>query len=879
MAGYVHRPVEILDDPMTDQSLPSSRIWTVLKFGGTSVAKPENWAVIAKLAKARIKQDKPGGKVLIVHSALSGVSNRLEALPDKALKGDVSVEIAAIKAVHLDFAENAALDGSTLLASHFETLDRLAAGIALVREASPRVRAELLALGEQMASVLGMERLRQEGLNPVLLDAREALKASSDSTDASGYLSNSVIEGVDKTLQAKLKDADLVLTQGFIARNNRGETVLLGRGGSDTSAAYFANKLEAAKLEIWTDVPGLFSADPRLTEGARLLQALSYDEAQEIATMGGKVLHPRCIGPARRANVPVEVRSTLRPELAGTLITSEPGDDAPQLKAVSVKTGVRIVAMEGAGMWRQAGFLADVFACFKACGVSVDLVSTSETNITVSLDPDPSLDQVRLDALRARLEPFCRVKIIEDGAAVSLVGYGVRRILHKLAPALEMFQDKPIRLVSQAANDLNFTVVVDESEGRTLAARLHEELIAPAPSGPVFGPSWAELNDTAAAKPARPTPWWATKRDQLIKLTPQTGGRYVYDLETIKARASAVAGIKSVNRAFYAMKANPHPEVLKTIFEAGLGFECVSPGELMRLKDTFPGLDPKKVLFTPNFASRHEYAAAIELGTNLTIDGLHPLIHWPDMFRGAEIILRINPDRPRGHHQHVQTAGPKAKFGIPLDQLDAARDAAAKAGATVIGLHAHAGSGVVEANHWREIGAILARAAEGFDDIRILNVGGGLGVPESAEAPALDLSKVDAELATLKQALPDYEIWMEPGRYPVAEAGVLLSGVTQIKHAFGTRFIGLGTGMNSLIRPALYGARHEIVNLTRYDEEGAGMASIVGPICESADLLGADRLMPDTQEGDVIAIAETGAYGAVMASRYNLREPADEVVI
>ena len=120
---------------------------------------------------------------------------------------------------------------------------------------------------------------------------------------------------------------------------------------------------------------------------------------------------------------------------------------------------------------------------------------------------------------------------------------------------------------------------------------------------------------------------------------------------------------------------------------------------------------------------------------------------------------------------------------------------------------------------------------------------------------------------------------MEPGRYPVAESGVLLSAVTQIKHAFGTRFIGLGTGMNSLIRPALYGARHEIVNLSRYDEEGTGMASIVGPICESADLLGADRLMPETKEGDVIAIAEAGAYGAVMSSRYNLREPADEVVI
>ena len=143
----------------------------------------------------------------------------------------------------------------------------------------------------------------------------------------------------------------------------------------------------------------------------------------------------------------------------------------------------------------------------------------------------------------------------------------------------------------------------------------------------------------------------------------------------------------------------------------------------------------------------------------------------------------------------------------------------------------------------------------------------------------LDLKAVDDDLAALKKAHPGYDIWMEPGRYPVPEAGVLLAPVTQIKTAFGARFIGLGTGMNSLIRPALYGARHEMVNLTRLDEPATGLASIVGPICESADLLGADRLMPETREGDVVLISETGAYGAVMASRYNLREPADEAVI
>jgi diaminopimelate decarboxylase/aspartate kinase len=850
--------------------------WIVMKFGGVSVAEPERWTTIAQLARERLDA---GKRVLIVHSALAGVSNALEALPDEALAGAGEPAMAAIKDRHRAFAAEAGLDADALMGDLFAQLDRLGAGVALVGEASARVRAEILLLGELMASRLGMARLEAEGLTPAHLDARDALAALHSGHDQRDYLSNACDDGPDPALHARLDGVQLAVTQGFIARNARGETVLLGRGGSDTSSAYFAARLQAERLEIWTDVPGLFSADPRLTGGARHLRALSYEEAQEIATMGGKVLHPRCIGPARRAGVPVEVRSTLRPDWPGTRITAAPGDDAPRLKAVSVKTGVRLVVMEGSDMWRRPGFLAEVFTCFKQCEVSVDLVSTSETNVTVTLDPDPGLDQVRLDRLRTALEPFCRVKIIEDAAAVSLIGYGIRRILHQLAPALEAFQDKPIRLVSQAANDLNFTVVVDESEGRALAARLHEELISPAPEGPVFGPSWAELNAPVTATKQRPAPWWRTRREALIAKAPQTGGLYVYDLKTVQARAGAVAGLQSLERAFYAMKANNHPEVLATIRAAGLGFECVSPGEIARLKDVFDDLRPDEVLFTPNFAHRSEYEAARAFGCWMTIDGVHPLEHWPDVFTGADVILRVNPDRPRGHHDYVKTAGPKAKFGVPVADLGQARAAADAAGARVVGLHAHAGSGVVEAGHWREIGAILAQAAQDFPDVVILNLGGGLGVPESPDAPVLDLAAVDADLARLKKAAPGYRLWMEPGRYPVAEAGVLLSRVMQVKTAYGARFVGLGTGMNSLIRPALYGARHEIVNLSRLDAAAAGLASVVGPICESADLLGADRLLPETLEGDVMLIGEVGAYGAVMASRYNLREPAGEAVI
>lgn len=863
----------------------ATRPLVVMKFGGTSVASPKNWEIIARLARKHMAD---GERVLIVHSALSGVSNMLESLPLQALGGIGEQAVTAIKDKHISFAREAGLDAATLLAERFATLDRLAGGIALIGEASGRVRAELMALGELMASDLGLALLRRLGMTVEGLDARTVLKAANESGDTRSWLDNMVDESPDDLLAARLAAHDAVLTQGFIASNSRGETVLLGRGGSDTSAAYFAAKAGAHRLEIWTDVPGLFSADPRLTDGARMLKALSYEEAQEIATMGGKVLHPRSIGPARRAGIPMLVKDTFRPDLAGTLITAAPGDDAPRLKAVSVKTGVRLVVMEGSGMWRQAGFLADVFACFKQCGVSVDQVSTSETNVTVSLDPDPGLDAARLDALRTALSPLCRVRIEEGKAAVSMVGYGIRRILHQLAPAFEVFQEKPVHLVSQAANDLNFTVVVDDGEdtrdsyGRQLAKRLHESLISSAAESAVFGPSWAEITQPAPAPSApapRPAPWWVEKRDALLDLAPVDGGLYVYDRDTVSARARAVAGLTSVNRAWYAMKANPHPELLKAVRTAGLGFECVSMGEVARVRETFPDIAPDEILFTPNFAPRAEYEAALALGTHITIDGLHPLKEWPDLFKGREIILRVNPDTPRGHHEHVRTAGPKAKFGIPREQISTARAFANAAGAIVKGLHAHAGSGITEAGHWQEVAGILADAAEGFDAVRILNVGGGLGVAATPDAPELDLAEVDATLNAVRANLPGFDLWMEPGRYLVAEAGVLLSRVTQVKESFGTRFVGVGTGMNSLIRPALYGARHEIVNLSRLDENPAGMASIVGPICESADLLGADRLLPDTHEGDVLLIAEAGAYGAVMSSRYNLRQPASEAVI
>jgi diaminopimelate decarboxylase len=271
---------------------------------------------------------------------------------------------------------------------------------------------------------------------------------------------------------------------------------------------------------------------------------------------------------------------------------------------------------------------------------------------------------------------------------------------------------------------------------------------------------------------------------------------------TRPAAIAAVQRVASVDRWAYAMKANWHPAILRRVVAAGLMLECVSRGELEHAFASVPGLVPDRVLFTPNFAPRSEYAYGLSRGVHVTLDNVYPLKQWPELFRGQEIFLRIDPGFGRGHHQHVRTAGVHSKFGVPVTEVDELVALVRSAGARVAGLHAHAGSGIFSVANW-----------------------------------------------------------------------------TQLKGKGDVRYVGIATGMNSLIRPALYGAHHDIRNLTRLDEPLSQRVNVVGPICETADQLGADRWLPPTEEGDVLLIANCGAYGFSMASNYNLRPPAAEFMI
>jgi diaminopimelate decarboxylase/aspartate kinase len=486
-------------------------------------------------------------------------------------------------------------------------------------ELKPAQKALLLAQGELLSSLIGSEVLTAAQLAPVWQDARNLLEIEHGSD--SDVLAARCGDHADPALEQRLAEqGNLHITQGFIAAGPDGVTCLLGRGGSDTSAAYLAARLQAGALEIWTDVPGvpgIFSADPRVVPEARLLNRLSYSEAQELASMGARVLHPPSVQPARRHGIPVSIKDTNRPGEPGTRIGMRLERDEARVKGVVSRADITLISMENPAMWRQAGFLADAFAVFKRHGFSVDLISTSESTVTVSLDPQLTAhsDEMRMSAFLEDLTGLCKVKMHSACVSISLVGNSIRTILGRLSAALDVFQDRHVHMVTQSANDLNLTLVVDPEHAVSLVRKLHQLLIASqADNRPDLGPSWIEL--TRLKTPVDfPEPWWKSKADQLQLLMKDRESAYVYDLETTRRAARRLLELGSVSRVLYSVKANDHAELLRVISQEGLGFECVSMDEVHHVLSTIQGIETKEILFTPNFASRHEYEAAHGMNT------------------------------------------------------------------------------------------------------------------------------------------------------------------------------------------------------------------------------------------------------------------------
>lgn len=854
-----------------------SHPWVVVKFGGTSVANADCWSRINQVVKKHLND---GRRPLIVCSAPSGVSNLLESLLQQAIHQKPTTLFEELQSKYFALQQQLAVDCAEYLQQSFSELEQLVEGIRLTGEVTPRMHARVMAFGELMLTHMGAAYLKQQGVNIEWQDVREWLRVEKhdDYRHPDAYLSARCGSDEDADLKAKLaaKLADVVITQGFIATNHKGETVLLGRGGSDSSAAYLAAKLAATACEIWTDVPGIYTANPKMIPEARLITRLDYDEAQEIASMGAKVLHPKCLSPVKAQNIPLYIRYTPDPERVGTEIHLQSTRASSQIKSILTKSDIILISIETMRMWQQVGFLAEVFQCFKRHGLSIDLISSSEATVTVSLDGGShAKDSAVLDALLADLNAFARAKVMAPCASVSLVGRNIRAILHQLGGVFSVFEEQQVHLLTQAANDLNLTFVVDEDQAPRLAAKLHHLLIEQNQVAEHMHLSWQEeFGDLRVETEA---PWWKSQREQLLALAQQGSAQYVYSPQRLQQSVDKLQACDAVDQIFYSIKANSHADILQQFYQSGLGLECVSIEELHFVLKLFPEIDKLRISFTPNFAAKAEYEQALALGVCVTLDSLYPFQHWPELFAHRDIFIRVDIGKGSGHHRYVVTGGDQSKFGIPLSALDEVQKIAAANSMKIIGLHSHAGSGILNPLHWQGVFNALANLTQQFPDVGILNLGGGLGIVERPGQRELDLQALNQSLLEVKANHPDLQVWLEPGRYLVASAGVLLAKVTQVKRKGDLQFVGLETGMNSLIRPALYGSYHEIVNLTRLNEPKTERANIVGPICESGDTLGYSRYLPQCKEGDVMLIANVGAYGYCMSSHYNLREPAQEV--
>jgi diaminopimelate decarboxylase len=365
---------------------------------------------------------------------------------------------------------------------------------------------------------------------------------------------------------------------------------------------------------------------------------------------------------------------------------------------------------------------------------------------------------------------------------------------------------------------------------------------------------------------------------------------YAYDASVIRTRYQELKGSITYPRVafYYAAKANTNQHILRIIKEEGGNIDAVSPGEILAaLKAGFPA---ERIMFTATSVTDEEMKFAISCKVLVNCDSLSQLERYGALNPGGKVSVRVNPSVGAGHHGHVITGGPESKFGIWVDDIEQAREIAEKHKLSIIGIHHHIGSGILDAGKFVEAITILLAIAKTFPGLSFIDLGGGIGIPYKPGDVAIDLkefgSKVSSLLASFAQEYgKEVAFYFEPGRYLVAESGVLLCTVTGVKTTPTHTFVGVNTGFNHLIRPMAYGAYHEIVAVDNVVGKETKKIAIAGNICESGDVFTrdeqgvVDRELPLLKKGDVLAILNAGAYGYSMASVYNTRPRPAEVLV
>ncbi|NTU34835.1 lysine-sensitive aspartokinase 3 [Vibrio diabolicus] len=444
--------------------------FNVAKFGGTSVA---NFEAMSRCAT--IIENNPTTR-LVVSSACSGVTNLLVELAngvqDQTHRTELLQNLANIHDAILTQLEDSTKTAAEVYAI-LDTVTSLAEAASI--QASAKLTDHLVACGELMSTHILAQLMCERGIQAVRFDIRDVLR-----TDDNFGRAEPNIEAISTLAQDKLVplcQQSVVVTQGFIGSDEAGNTTTLGRGGSDYSAALIAESVKAAGLEIWTDVPGIYTTDPRIAPKASPIPEISFSEASEMANFGAKILHPSTLVPALRHDIPVFVGSSKEPEKGGTWIRHQV-ESSPLFRALALRCNQTMVTLRSANMFHAYGFLAKVFEILAKHKISVDLITTSEISVSLTLDQTdtsggaPQLPQ----AAREELEELCKVEVEHDLCLVALIGNNMSESKGYAKQVFGTLEDFNLRMICYGASPHNLCFLLHESVSKQAIQKLHTEL-------------------------------------------------------------------------------------------------------------------------------------------------------------------------------------------------------------------------------------------------------------------------------------------------------------------------------------------------------------------------------------------------------------------
>ncbi len=443
----------------------------ICKFGGTSVQDAEAMERIVGIIRERIT-----AKPVIVASAMGKTTNGLLQAARLAAEGEKQAALAVLdelRGKHITEARRLGLESEypdilTSIDAHFTEMANVVGGLATLGELTPRSMDAMAAHGERLATLILHGCLNSHGIPAELMDSRQFIITDDNFTKAAP-LFDLTDAAIQQHILPVLRNGKVPVVQGFIGSNRRGVTTTIGRGGSDYSASIIGAALEAYDIQIWTDVDGIMTADPRLVPEARRVRVISFDEAAELAYFGARVLHPATILPAVRKKIPVHVLNSYRPDQQGTLITEEAPSSENPVKSIACKTGITIVNITSTRMLMAYGFLRTIFEIFDRFQVPVDVVSTSEVSVSLTVDNISHLWDIVTE-----LKKVAEVNVEGGKAIVCCVGDNIRGtpgVLHLLTDAV---QDINILMISQGASAINVTFVIDEDQTGRCVRNLHD---------------------------------------------------------------------------------------------------------------------------------------------------------------------------------------------------------------------------------------------------------------------------------------------------------------------------------------------------------------------------------------------------------------------